>query len=370
MGSGLTKEALVKKGITDGSEAYTGPYGIQIGITGSCNFQCVFCGRFSSMNGEKRADIRSVYQIEKEKFLSLVDTASALDVEQISIVGISEPFMHKEILLFISWVKERSMRCMVTTNGSLLDNDVSRRIVDSGLDILNISVNAGTEQTYEKLHGKGKGRLFTPLQEKIRYLSELKRNGGNLQLNLRFVITGDNLEELESFVNFAIDAGVDRVVLQHCSAPSFALELDLLDHEKIRAAEILEKVKGRAVHAGLQSNIDYFIAMYSSAASGGSSDKSVKMDNSYYDSNPCYVGWTYALVMENGDVMPCCYCPTPLGNINETAFDKIWFGDVYNSLREKLKNLPAHSIEPKGCRCFSGCGAVGDNIMTVERLSL
>jgi len=120
MDSVLTKEELVKKGIADGGLAYTGPYGIQIGITGSCNFQCVFCGRFSSMNGDKREDIRNVYQIEKEKFLSLADMAAALDVEQISIVGISEPFMHKEILLFISWIKERSMRCMVTTNGSLL----------------------------------------------------------------------------------------------------------------------------------------------------------------------------------------------------------------------------------------------------------
>ena len=367
MDSLLTKEELVRKGIADGGLAYTGPYGIQIGITGSCNFQCVFCGRFSSMNGEKKADIRNVYQIEKEKFLSLADTASALDVEQISIVGISEPFMHKEILLFISWIKERSMRCMVTT---LLNSDVSRRIVDSGLDILNISVNAATEQTYERLHGKGKGRLFGPLQEKIAYLSDIKQNGGGLQLNLRYVITRENLEELESFINFAVNTGVDRIVLQHCSAPSFALELDLLDREKRRAAEILDKAKGRAVNSGLQNNIDYFVSMYSSASSDDSSEQGVKVDNSYYDSNPCYVAWTYAMIMENGDVMPCCYCPTPLGNINDTAFDDIWFGNEYNSLRKKLKNLPEHPVEPKGCRCFSGCGAVGDNIRTVERLGL
>ncbi len=361
----MTKEELVRKGIADGGLAYTGPYGIQIGITGSCNFQCVFCGRFSSRNGEKKADIRNVYQIEKEKFWSLVDTAAALDVEQMSIVGLSEPFMHKEILLFIRWIKERSMRCMVTTNGSLLSSDVSRQIVDSGLDILNISVNAATEQTYEKLHGKGKGRLFTSLQENIAYLSDIRQKGGAFELNLRYVITGDNLEELESFVNFAINAGVSRIVFQHCSAPSFALELDLLDREKRRVAEILNKVKSGAVNAGLQSNIDYIVAMYGTADSGDSNGQ-----DSYYSANPCYVAWTYAMIMENGDVMPCCYCPAPLGNINDTAFDDIWFGNEYNSLRKRLKNLPAHPMEPKGCRCFSGCGAVGDNIRTVERLGL
>jgi len=140
-----------------------------------------------------------------------------------------------------------------------------------------------------------------------------------------------------------------------------------LDREKRRAAEILNKVKSRAVNAGLQSNIDYFVAMYSSA---NSDYKGVKMDNVYYNANPCYVAWTYAMIMENGDVLPCCYCRTPVGNINDTAFDDIWFGDEYNSLRKKLKNLPAHPVEPKGCRCFSGCGAVSDNIRTVERLGL
>ncbi|MFQ5431374.1 MAG: radical SAM/SPASM domain-containing protein, partial [Nitrospinota bacterium] len=322
------------------------------------------------MNGKKRADIRNVFQIEKEKFLSLADTAAALDVEQISIVGISEPFMHKEILLFISWIKERSMRCMVTTNGSMLNRDVSRQIVDSRLDILNVSVNAATEQTYEKLHGKGKGRLFVPLQEKISYLSDIRQNGDGLQLNLRYVITSENLEELEDFVKFAIDTGVDRIVLQHCSAPSFALELALLDREKRRVAEILNKVKNGAVNAGLQSNIDYIIAMYSGAHSDDSSYRGVNIDNSYYDSNPCYVAWTYTMIMENGDVMPCCYCRTPVGNINDAAFDEIWFGNEYNSLRKKLKNLPAHPDEPQGCHCFSGCGAVSDNIRTVERLGL
>ena len=262
------------------------------------------------------------------------------------------------------------MRFIVTTNGSLLTSDVSKQIVDSRLDILNVSVNAGTEQTYEKVHGKGKGRLFAPLQEKISYLAEIKDKGGSLQLNLRYVITRDNLEELESFVNFAINAAVDRIVLQHCSAPGFALELDLLDHEKKRVAEILNKVKGRAVNAGLQSNIDYFIAMYSARSPDDSSYKGVSLDSAYYNTNPCYVAWTYAMIMENGDVLPCCYCPAPLGNINDTGFDKIWHGERYNSLRKRLKNLPANPVEPKGCRCFSGCGAIGDNIRTVQRLGL
>ena len=45
---------------------------------------------------------------------------------------------------------------------------------------------------------------------------------------------------------------------------------------------------------------------------------------------PCYVGWHYARVLTNGDVIPCCKASShPLGNIYRNSFSEIWNSSAY-----------------------------------------
>ncbi len=364
------KDELVRKGILHGATAFTGPYGVQIGIIDACNYNCQFCGRFSHLKPPDSEPDKKPVKFSQEAFQSLTGSIISLEVEQVSIVGVGEPFLHGGLISFIKAIKERGIRCMVTTNGSLLKTTAIDKLIESRLDILNVSINAGAQDTYEKIHGKGAGNRFRQVLDNLRVLTKVRPKGKNPWLNMRYVITRSNLGELGMFIDHAISAGADEITFQHCVAPDFDPGQALNDDEKMGVATDLEENREKIISSGMVSNVDFFIACYAGADNPDAMFMGVLVGENYYNDNPCLSGWTYAMILENGDVHPCCYCGASMGNINEDSFTDIWYGEKYNSFREKAMRLAENRKDIEGCRCFSGCGSVKDNIRTGKRLNL
>ena len=86
-------------------------------------------------------------------------------------------------------------------------------------------------------------------------------------------------------------------------------------------------------------------------------------DSNIIDSMPCYVGWIYARILTNGDVIPCCKAHLfPLGNLYEDSFKDIWFSKKYNEFREKAKKLKKSNPYFKKIECYKGCDNLGMNL--------
>ncbi len=364
-----TKDSLVEQGVIDGTKAFTGPYGLQVGITGICNYVCEFCATFSYLKPKEQQDAVVSPQIPSGKFLELVSDAADMNVEQISIVGVGEPFLHPDIMLFIKKIKERSIRLMITTNGSRLTEHVVDELCRRKLNILNVSLNSASRETYAKIHGDKQGRFFDRIMKALERFKILKNENGGPWLSLRFVMTRRNIDEVESFIRLAIEKKVDEIVLQNCVEPEFARDIGLSLDDKKKVAEVLKTLRDETNGANLKSNIDFVIARYSENFGAKDDGKYLgyTVNGDYYRRYPCYTGWTYVMVLENGDVRPCCYCLKPLGNISTSSFKDIWFGKTYNSFRERSKNLPISQETIPGCACFGSCGSVLDNIKTLER---
>ncbi|VAX19930.1 hypothetical protein MNBD_NITROSPINAE01-632 [hydrothermal vent metagenome] len=359
------KDELVKKGLVNGEQAFTGPYGLQVGIAGGCNYECEFCGDFSSRRAEPTKN-ENLLMLDSDRFFSLVNDAADMGVEQISIVGIGEPFMHRDIMKFVSHVKKNGMRLMITTNGSMLTQSKVEELARLNVDILNISLNAGTQETYTRVHGEGQGRYFTKILDNIQLLT------GNTKpwVSLRFVMLPYNIGELELFLETALKLSANEIVLQNCVAPGFAPDLSLSLVEQKTVAKTLLGLRDKGRLDGIKSNADFFISRYGGMAVNGENKKYMGyvVDNDFFRHHPCYAGWTYAMILENGDVRPCCYCGVSLGNINSSSFKDIWFSAGYNNFRRKLIALPKTAMAPQGCHCFNNCGSVVDTIKTMERV--
>jgi MoaA/NifB/PqqE/SkfB family radical SAM enzyme len=59
----------------------------------------------------------------------------------------------------------------------------------------------------------------------------------------------------------------------------------------------------------------------------------------YFDdslgSNKCEAPFTECYILPNGDVAPCCFCGSfIIGNVYQTSFEEIWFGEMYQKLRK------------------------------------
>ncbi len=88
-----------------------------------------------------------------------------------------------------------------------------------------------------------------------------------------------------------------------------------------------------------------------------------RYDNNIIDSMPCYIGWVYARILTNGDVIPCCKAHLfPLGNLYENSFKDIWFSNRYNEFRRKAKKLKKSDPYFKEIKCYNGCDNLGMNL--------
>ena len=92
-------------------------------------------------------------------------------------------------------------------------------------------------------------------------------------------------------------------------------------------------------------------------------------DADVVDIIPCTVGWTYARVLANGKVIPCCKAGDhPLGDLNEKSFYKIWNDAIYGEFRRMA--LTQKKCHPYFARilCYRACDNLGQNRITAQRL--
>ena len=69
----------------------------------------------------------------------------------IRITGTGEPFMNPYLIDALLEAKRKSLACGIITNGSLLTPEKGKLLIKSGIDVLEISVDAMDKTTYEKI---------------------------------------------------------------------------------------------------------------------------------------------------------------------------------------------------------------------------
>ena len=154
------------RGILDGRHAYIGPKIVQIDITNNCNLNCLYCWARSPLLREKQANKEwESYELPLDLIKKLIDDLYLLGTEDIYIAGGGEPFMHPNIIDILKYIKHKGMRCEVTTNFTLITEDIVKRIVELGVDFVTVSLWAGTAETYEKLHLNAKKETFFQIIE-------------------------------------------------------------------------------------------------------------------------------------------------------------------------------------------------------------
>lgn len=127
------------------------PYVIYIDPCGTCNFECYFCPcRKSSFMDEERFKVMPF-----ELFKKIVDDLKGFK-QQVKVVDLwawGEPFLNKDLIKMVKYLK-KSNACReirTCTNGSMLNPKINQELVDSGLDLIRISIEGLNSQHYKQI---------------------------------------------------------------------------------------------------------------------------------------------------------------------------------------------------------------------------
>lgn len=123
------------------------PNNILVEVTNACNHNCIFCGH-RKMN-------RKIGFINTEFLLDIIKQAYEAGSREIGFYMTGEPLLCKELEQFIEHSKKIGYDYIyITTNGAFAEPERIISLAEKGLSSIKFSINAGTAETYHKIHGR------------------------------------------------------------------------------------------------------------------------------------------------------------------------------------------------------------------------
>lgn len=175
-----------------------------------CNGRCRMCA-----HGHKdlRADYGYKEYLPTETFKRLVDECAEHGCPSIGMSQTNEPLLDPDIIERTQYVTDKGiMDIHFNTNALLLTEDMSKKILNTGVTRICFSVDAITEETYNKLRI---GLNFRRVLNNIDMFLNLRAKMG-LKLpivRVSFLLQEENKHELEEFKKFWVDKA-DYVAVQ------------------------------------------------------------------------------------------------------------------------------------------------------------
>ncbi len=265
------------------------PSEIWLESTNHCNAACVMCPR--------ELQTRSMGVMSMPLYEKLIKEMSAYsdEIQRLHMHNFGESLLVKNLPERIRFAKEHGIRHVyIVTNAYILNEKRARQLIDAGLDEIKISFYGTDTESYN---------------------SVMKR--------LDFDVT---LENVKTF--FKVRSEMKR------SRPRVNIQLlpQAVDHE----------------------SIEKWDAMFSELIDESAGDKLVKTpllnfsDGRSYNridqmiSEVCIYPWRSMVILQNGDVAPCCLDydgKINLGSVKDQSIKEIWNGEPYRKLRKDFRNL-------------------------------
>ena len=254
------------------------PLNIMVEVTSHCNIQCVMCPREVMTRKEGIMDFGL--------YTKIIDETTRHGKPYLLTLHFSgEPLINKRLPEMIKYAKNKGVPIVrLNSNGTLLDETKSRELLNSGLDIITIAIEANKE-----IHKKVRiGSDFDAVKDNVKQLAEMKKELKLKKPNIRVQI-------------LTMDDVTDKIVKD--------------------GINMWEPI------------VDYVNVASISTAGGQVDDLGSTREKKKY----CKEIWTNMIMLWNGDVTVCCAdhdARLKVGNILEESIEDIWNGERYQRIRE------------------------------------
>jgi len=309
------------------------PLALLAELTHRCPLRCPYCSNPLEL-------ARASAEIETATWSRVFKEAAALGVLQVHFSG-GEPLVRRDLVELVEDATKAGLYVNLITSGIRLDADRLARLVEAGLEHVQLSLQDSDPARGDRVAG-----LAGAQQAKHR-VARLVREAG-LPLTVNAVVHRQNLEHLEEIIELAVTLGADRLEVAHVQYYGWALANRgalLPSREQLRKAT--ETVEAARVSLAGRLMIDYVVP-------------------DYYAHRPkaCMGGWgrRFLNVTPAGKVLPCHAAETLPGlcfpTVGEASLAEIWShsaafvrfrGTAW--MAEPCRSCERREIDWGGCRC-------------------
>lgn len=217
-----------------------------------------------------------------------------------------EPLLNPRLSEYIQYAHRAGIYTSTSTNAMLLSSENARKIVESGLDKLIVSVDGTTQKVYEQYRRGGKLKLALDGIKYVQYWKkELKSNTPFVEM--QFIVFGTNEFQIEDVKRLAKEVGADAL--------------------KLKSAQIYDFEKPNPLHTSISRYSRYR-----------------KLEDGTYilktkTSNRCRRVISGSVLNAKGEVLPCCFdkdSSYSYGNVKEDSFVTSWHSTKAQSFRKAV----------------------------------
>ncbi|MCP4903308.1 MAG: radical SAM protein [bacterium] len=263
------------------------PFVFSVETTSVCNLKCSMCPHKDMTRNYEMMDYEVFCRVIRE-----VEDYNGL----IWLHNLGEPLAHPRIMEMIRFVKDRGLRCGLSTNATLLDDERSDQLLSSGLDKIILCMDGITKESYERLRvGARFESVVTNIERFLRLRKERKLTKPQAVVQLIYMKqTEPQVREFHARWRPL----ADRVLLKRFSTWA----------DQVESISQLSTEKHRYELAHIKPGVRY----------------------------PCAYLWRNLVVTASGDVIPCCMdydARMVMGNVMQNTLAEIWRGEKYLRLR-------------------------------------
>ncbi len=344
-------------------------------LTKGCNLRCIHCRASAT-------ELSSPSDLSTQAARDIIDQIAAVSSPILVLSG-GEPLFRSDIFQLARYGTDKGLRVALATNGTLVTKEVAKKIVDSGVKRVAISLDGSDAPTHDTFRG-----IPGAFDAAITGFRNLKDLGMSVQINT--TIARHNAHQLPQVLELAKSIGADA--LHTFLLVPVGCGVDIAAEQMVPPEEyerMLNWFYDRSLEGGIELKATcaphYFrVVRQRRAAEGRSAAAAVQAARPAIETPPdspsigptdmtmpgstgielkphgigkavghpgahpsdmnamtkgCLAGTAVCFISNQGEVYPCGYLPALAGDLKKQPFADIWENSVvFNQLRD-VNNL-------------------------------
>jgi pyrroloquinoline quinone biosynthesis protein E len=293
------------------------PIKLDIENVSRCNFACTMCVVSQWKKGKRANDMTF------DEFKNLIDSQYGL--VEIKLNGLGEALLQgDEFFKMIDYARSKKIWVRITTNASLLHlNNNYIKLIDSGVNEVDISIDGVNKQMFEKIRVQSD---FNRVSANCKLLNDYTDSLGIVRTKMWTLVQKENYKSLDSFVRLAKALNFKHLI--------FSLNLHGWGDNQLA-------IRNRSVSAEDFLDVNYLESLVDLGTEEGLRvsfwNVSDKFDTGTLD-KLCPWPFERAVVTSDLRTVPCCMIGDPdafeVGAGTGKSFSELWTSHEYVAFRE------------------------------------
>ena len=193
-------------------------------ITNKCNLACEHCYISAGPDKERAGELST------EEAKAFIDDVSEMGVPLLLFTG-GEPLVRSDFWELAAHAKTKKLRAVISTNGTLITKNVAKRLKESGISYVGISIDGADPETHDAIRNQRES--FAKAIQALKNCVEI-----DLKCGIRITASKDNVAEIPKLLDLCLELGVPRFCL-YWLVPSGSGK-GMYDDKQLNREEILE----------------------------------------------------------------------------------------------------------------------------------